>query len=111
MRDVLARLAADGLLPAERNDAWAVRGVVPAAVVEPVNAEQAAAVLAACSEHGWAVECAGAGGWLRHGRTPARVDVLLTSRRMRGLTEYVPEDVTLGARAGTPIAELDEAPL
>jgi glycolate oxidase FAD binding subunit len=96
----------DAVLSGVDASAWQVRGRVPAAVVAPHTAERAAAILALCSEQGWSVECAGAGTWLRHGRTPAGVDVLLTTRHMTGVTEYVPADLTVGVRAGTAVDDL-----
>lgn len=109
MREILSRLvAAESLRPAAETARWSVRDVQPAHVIAPSGAEEAAAVLAACSDNGWRVECAGAGTWLRQGRSPERIDVLLTTTRMSGITEYVPEDVTLGVRAGTAISSLAE---
>jgi glycolate oxidase FAD binding subunit len=109
MREILSRLvSAESLRPAAEASRWSVRDVQPAHVIAPSGAEEAAAVLSACSEHGWRVECAGAGTWLRQGRTPERIDVLLTTTRMSGITEYVPEDVTLGVQAGTAISSLAE---
>lgn len=40
---------------------------------------------------------------------PERVDLLLETRRLTGLVEFVPADGTLTARAGTPMLELARA--
>lgn len=44
-------------------------------------------------------------GWLDAGR-PVRADATLSVAADRGIVEYVPGDLTLTARAGTPIADL-----
>ena len=47
----------------------------------------------------------GAGGWLDAGR-PVAAAATLSLAGERGIVEYVPGDLTLTARAGTPIADL-----
>lgn len=84
----------------------AVHDVVPRAVVAPRDASACAAVLAACSAEGWAVEVVGAGTTRGAGRVPAAIDVVLSTERMRGVTEYEPDDLTIGVAAGTSLAEL-----
>ena len=102
MRDRLAKAAGrDAVVAGAKR--FAVRGIVPRTVIAPESAEQAAAVLGMCSNEGWTVECAGGGTWLQQGRTPAAVDVVLTTSRMMGITEYEPADLTIGLRAGTTL--------
>ncbi|MEO5510832.1 MAG: FAD-binding oxidoreductase [Longimicrobiales bacterium] len=81
----------------------AIHGVVPAVVVEPSNGEQAAAVLALCSAEGWKVETIGGGTWLGHGAAPDAAFVLISTRRLAGLEDYQPEDLTATAGAGTTL--------
>lgn len=50
----------------------------------------------------------GAGTWLHAGRPVESADTISTVAD-RGIVEYVPGDLTLTARAGTPLAELVEA--
>lgn len=108
VRDRLATVAGrDALLPLPGR--FAVRGVEPCAVVAPASADHAAAVLALASEEGWTIECAGGGTWLRQGRTPGRVDVVITTVRMAGVTEYEPADLVLGLQAGTTLEALNAA--
>ena len=107
LRERIAAVAgAASVLPAELSASFAVRGRVPTVAAAPESAEQAAAILSLCTEEGWLVECVGAGTWLRHGRTPDRVDLVLTTRRMTGVTEYVPADLTVGVRAGTALEDV-----
>lgn len=50
----------------------------------------------------------GAGTWLDAGR-PVHASESLSTREYAGITEYVPGDLTLTARAGTTLAEIREA--
>lgn len=54
------------------------------------------------------VRVRGAGTWLHAGRPVESADTIPTVMD-RGIVEYVPGDLTLTARAGTPLAELVEA--
>lgn len=69
-----------------------------------------AAVVRDAHATGGTCRIAGAGTWLDAGRPvvgdPVRIDV---RRTLQGITEYVPGDLTLTARAGTSLAELRDA--
>jgi glycolate oxidase FAD binding subunit len=82
-----------------------VAGVAPLAWVEPSDAEGVACVLALCTEAEVPVEPAGSGSWLSAGR-PGRAAVVLSTRRISGITEHEPADLVAGVRAGTPLALL-----
>jgi glycolate oxidase FAD binding subunit len=84
-----------------------VAGVEPLAVVEPADAEGVAGVMALCSEGGVPVEAAGGGTWLEAGRRRTERAVVVSTRRLTGLTEYEPADLVAGVRAGTPVAWLE----
>jgi len=84
----------------------AVHGVIPAAVVTPPDPAAVAAVLARCSAEGWAVEPAGAAGRTCWGRPPARVDVLLSTRALAAVEDYVTADLVATAGAGVPLGGL-----
>ena len=90
----------------DANTSDAVHGVLPRAVVAPADAAACAAVLAECSTNGWNVEVAGARTARDSGRPSSTVDVMLSTERMRGVTEYEPDDLTVGVAAGTSLAEL-----
>jgi len=86
--------------------AFAVDGVTPSAVVAPGSAEEVAAVLRLCSARGWITVPAGACNEQAVGFTPERVDVLLSTARLRGIEHYDPGDLTIGMRAGTSLREV-----
>jgi glycolate oxidase FAD binding subunit len=75
-----------------------------------VTAAAIAAVVRDAHANGGTCRIAGAGTWLEAGRpvagNPVRIDV---RRALQGITEHVPGDFTLTARAGTSLAELHEA--
>src|SRR5262249_31277521 len=50
----------------------------------------------------------GSGTWLDAGR-PVRAFETISTKELTGVTEYVPGDLTLSARAGTTLAEIREA--
>jgi glycolate oxidase FAD binding subunit len=60
------------------------------------------------STRGLALRVAGRGTWLDAGR-PVRAAASLSTRELTGFVDYVPGDLTLTARAGTPLAEIAEA--
>ena len=55
-----------------------------------------------------AVRIAGSGTWLSAGRPTNAADVI-SVRKLAGITEYVPGDLTLTASAGTTLAEIADA--
>lgn len=98
-----------GVLPAERllpQEDWAVQGVVPAAAVAPGTVDEAAAVLRLAASEGWAVEAAGAGSWLRWGRPPRRLDLVLSTRAMAAAPDHQPDDLTVTVDAGVTLDAL-----
>jgi glycolate oxidase FAD binding subunit len=93
----------------EATAADAVGGIVPAAVVSPVDEAAVAAVCSAAHRAGLALVVRGAGtrqGW---GRPPRRCDAVLDTSRLRGVVEHAPGDLVCTVRAGTPLDELREA--
>ena len=64
-------------------------------------------VLDARSRHA-ALRIAGSGGWLDAGR-PVRASETLSTRELAGITQYVPGDLTITARAGTTLDEIRQA--
>ena len=50
----------------------------------------------------------GAGTWLDAGR-PVRSSETISTKELTGITEYVPGDLTLTARAGTTLTEIRDA--
>ncbi len=89
--------------------AFAVDGVLPAAVVTPASAEEVAAVLKLASDRGWVTVPAGAFHEQTVGFTPERVDVVLSTGRLDRIEHYDPADLTVGAGAGTKLGVLFSA--
>lgn len=87
--------------------AWTVGGAAPEAVAEPATVEEVCAVLAAARAGGFGVVPLG-------GRTdlgaeaPRGSFVVLSTRRLAGVEDYQPADLTVAARAGTPLGALAE---
>ena len=74
----------------------------------PRTAVELQAQLAQCAAAGTGVRVAGRGTWLHAGR-PVDAAVRLSLLALSGIVEYVPGDLTITARAGTPLAELQAA--
>ncbi len=87
-------------------DRWAVQGRVPEAVLRPASVDEAAGLLRRASSEGLVVELAGAGGWLRWGRPPHRLDAVLSTRAMAGMPDHQPDDLVVSVDAGTTLDEL-----
>ncbi len=108
LRSVLAEVAATGsLLPEGENVRWAVQGRAPAAVVAPASEEETGRILSRAMEEGWRVLPAGHGTWLEGGGCEA-VDLVVSTRRMEGIREYEPGDLTLVAGGGITLSALLE---
>lgn len=102
-----AALGPEAILPIPAHGAR-FPGAPPRAVVAPADTGQAAAALRLCSEHGWTALPAGGATWLQSVRFTG-ADVLLSTSRMVGVTEYEPADLAIAVRAGTTLADLDDA--
>jgi glycolate oxidase FAD binding subunit len=59
-------------------------------------------------KRGVGLRIAGSGTWLDAGR-PVRATETVSTRELTGITEYVPGDLTLTARAATTLAEIRDA--
>ncbi|HEX6588273.1 MAG TPA: FAD-binding oxidoreductase [Longimicrobiales bacterium] len=105
MIETLRQIAgADAARAGEARDA--VHDARPRAVVAPRDASVCAAVLERCSSNDWTVEIAGARSARASGRAAPAADVVLSTERMRAVTEYEPDDLTIGIAAGLTVGEL-----
>jgi glycolate oxidase FAD binding subunit len=95
--------------PAPVADDYRVDGPRPRFEVAPADEEQVCAVLALAAEHGWAVIPRGSGCRDRLGAALTRGDLVLSTRRLSGVVEHQPADLTVTVRAGTTLEELGEA--
>ncbi|MBI4266398.1 MAG: FAD-binding oxidoreductase [Acidobacteria bacterium] len=82
-------------------------GLRPAEGVEPDTAEALAEALAECSRGHRAVLLRGGGTKIDWGRPVERVDVLVSTRRLKGIVRHERGDLTLAVRAGATIAEVN----
>jgi glycolate oxidase FAD binding subunit len=79
---------------------------VPARVVEPADAKETAAALAAAAQAGESVVVHGGGTLQQSANPPARYDVALLTTHLDGVAAYEPRDLTIGAGAGMTLATL-----
>ncbi len=86
---------------------FAIGGAQPGVALRPESAGEAAAVLVACSRSGFALVPWGGGVALSHESSPPpRYDVALDLGGLRRITTYDPDDFTVTAECGIPLAEL-----
>jgi glycolate oxidase FAD binding subunit len=83
-----------------------VDGFIPGRVVEPDRPSAVAEILAAAAESGDAVAPIGGATSLSLGNLPERLDVALSTSRLRGIIDYEPTDLTLSVAAGSPLADV-----
>ena len=86
---------------------YSIDGIIPAAMVAPGSVEQVAEVVRFANAE--KLTLVPAGGFTQQdiGRTPERVDIVLSTTRLNGVEHYDAGDLTLGVAAGTTLAQLD----
>ena len=82
-----------------------IDGVMPREIVEPASAEDVASVLASASKQRASVVIRGNGTKMGWGRTPASLDVVLSTTRLDAVVAHEYADLTATVQAG---ARLDE---
>jgi len=90
-------------------DRYTVDNVRPTAVARPATPEETAALLVAAGEDRSGVLPWGGGAHQHLGGIPTRADLVVDTARLRGITDYTPEDYVVAVRAGTPFQELQAA--
>ncbi|HTI40240.1 MAG TPA: FAD-binding oxidoreductase [Vicinamibacterales bacterium] len=80
-------------------------GVAPRQTIEPASAEDVAATLAAASKERASVVLRGGGTKIGWGRTPASVDIVVSTKRLSAVVAHEHADLTATVQAG---ARLDE---
>ncbi|MEA2598117.1 MAG: glycolate oxidase binding subunit, partial [Thermomicrobiales bacterium] len=83
-----------------------VDGYTPIRIVEPERPSDVAEVLADAAAEGLAVTPIGGGTSLGLGNVPERLDIGLSTNRLRGIIDYEPADLTLSVAAGSPFADV-----
>jgi glycolate oxidase FAD binding subunit len=86
---------------------YALGPLTPGRIVEPRDAAEAAAILAAANDAGEAVVAYGGGTLQGAANAPTRYDVALSTRRLKALHEYDPRELTAGVGGGMTVAELN----
>lgn len=81
-------------------------GLAPSLVLEPEDASSCARALALCHQESLALVPLGAGTRIEVGNAPSRLDVYLSTAGLDGVEDYIPADLTVAVRAGTPLASL-----
>lgn len=75
---------------------------------EPQSSAEVADIVSHAHASRTPLRIAGAGHWLAAGR-PVRASSTLSLGRLEGIVEYVPGDLTITARAGTPLSDIAAA--
>jgi glycolate oxidase FAD binding subunit len=88
---------------------WSVEEITPVAVVRPADAEQIAATLRLCAEHGASVVPCGGGTAMSVGNLPRAVDIVLHTERLATVVEHDHQNLTITAQAGISLGALDAA--
>lgn len=85
---------------------WSRLGRAPEAVAHPESADEIAVTMRWAAAQGVGVAPMSSGDRFV-GRTPDHPFVVISTDRLRGIDIYEPADLTLTAKAGTPLADLD----
>lgn len=88
------------------NERHVVDGLSPQVAVAPADYEEACRVLAHANENRLAVIPVGGHQHSTLGNLPERYDIALETRRLSGIVEFEPADLTITVRAGTTLGEL-----
>ena len=78
-------------------------------VLTPRDAAEVATLLAAATRDGLALTVRGGGTKLDWRQTPARCDAILSTAALTGIVDHQPGDMTLVARAGTRLVDVQAA--
>ena len=85
---------------------YAIDGVAPTAVAKPANAQETAEIVRFAAADKLALISCGARTKLHTGMPPSRFDIALDMTRLDKVAHYDPDDLTLSADAGMPLAKL-----
>lgn len=90
----------------EQQHGMSVDGLLPAKIMHPSDAEDAARELRLCELARASVVVFGGGTQMQLGSEPRRYDVAFSTERMTRLLEYEPADLTCRVEAGMRVADL-----
>lgn len=77
-------------------------------IFEPDTEAEAAGIVATVARNGLTLTLEGGGTRSGLGN-PVRADRVLSTRKLSGIVSYIPAEMTLTAKAGTPMAEIEAA--
>ncbi|HZU34062.1 MAG TPA: FAD-binding oxidoreductase [Candidatus Angelobacter sp.] len=83
-----------------------LNGVVPPVAVFPNSPQEVAAVLQFANKRGLVVAPSGGLTKQQIGGVPEKIDILLSTTRMKKIEQYDPGDLTISVGAGMPFAEM-----
>ena len=86
-----------------------IDGILPRETIEPASAEDVAATLASASKQRASVVIRGGGTKMGWGRTPAAVDIVLSTKRLTALVAHEHADLTATMQAGARLDEVNRA--
>lgn len=101
LADIVGELAV-----ASPNERHVIDGVSPQVAVAPADYDEARRLLAYANEHRLTVIPIGGHQHSTLGNVPERYDIALETRRLSGIVEFEPADLTITVRAGTTLGEL-----
>jgi glycolate oxidase FAD binding subunit len=87
--------------------AYAIDGIVPAAVAKPASAEEVAEIVRFAALEKLALILCGNRTKLAIGMPPSRYDIALDMTALHQIAHYDPADLTVSVDAGTPLAKLN----
>jgi len=86
-----------------------IDGVVPRETIEPASAEDVASALASAAKARLSVVIRGGGTKMGWGRTPASVDIVLSTKRLNVLVAHEHADLTATFQAGARLDDVNRA--
>ncbi|HVB44303.1 MAG TPA: FAD-binding oxidoreductase [Streptosporangiaceae bacterium] len=103
-----AQLAAACQAVRPATGADAVSGVQPKFVAAPASTQEAAELLRAAADLGWAVVPRGSGSKLHWGAPPLRCDLVIETTRLDQVVEHAAGDLVVTVQAGVSLERLAE---
>jgi glycolate oxidase FAD binding subunit len=86
-----------------------IDGVAPRETIEPASADDVAATLASASKQRLSVVIRGGGTKMGWGRSPASVDIVLSTKRLNALVAHEHADLTATIQAGARLDDVNRA--
>jgi glycolate oxidase FAD binding subunit len=85
---------------------YSIDGTEPSAVLAPKDHETLSRILEATNNSGASVFFEGSGTKIQMGNPPSRLDLIILTKNLSSVLEYVPEDLTISIQAGIKLRDL-----